>query len=418
MSNLSRYLLAAALPVLALGVLPTQAAKGPRKAQAFLIPFNSDSAAMTTRIGGLVEKSLKLEKDLEVVDLNEVLGAPPPTSLEAARKKAQELLGAGKQAYADVNFEKAEEKLKAAIEICRENAAWMPRIPEYTEALAYLAGSYVLEGETQEGQKILKELLLFKPDFRVDPEKLDPSLQNIVEQVRERIQSGSVGSISVYSNPPGARIFIDEKEMGFTPASLDRIPTGMHVLRLEALGTFPYGEVVEIIPTEDKVVRANLEPTEEYKKLAIVVREVGKEITAGKVGAGMHKLGSFVGLDWAFYGIVTQTYGEVTLELWIVSISGQTRIASRRTNFPDSEFALDKNVESFVKDLLKDARKRAVHVAESDDPLERRSGEDEWGEGAKKGKKKRTLDVSEADVTSGRGGSDDPLEGMDGMDDW
>jgi tetratricopeptide (TPR) repeat protein len=407
------------LPGLALAWCAQAAPKGPHKAQVFLIPYDTDSAAMATQVGGLVEKTLKQQKDLEVVDLHQVLGAPPPASLAEARRKAKELLAAGKKAYTNVAFEQAEEKLLAAIETCQEQAAWISQIPEYPEALAYLAASYVLEGQTQEGRKVFKELLLYQPDFRIDPEKLDPSLQTIVDQVRDRIQSGSIGSLSVYSKPNGARIFIDNKVMGFTPASLDRIPTGKHVLRLEALGTFPYGEVVEITPTEDKVVRAALEPTDEYRKLAIVLREVGKELQAGKVGPGMEKLGQFVGLDWALYGVVKHTYGEVTLTLWVVNIPAGARIASRRTNFPDSEFGLDKNVEAFVADVLKDARRRDKVTVTAVDPLDRTSGTDDWytSDGKKK-KRKRTLDVSEADVSSGRGGSDDPLDAMDGMEDW
>jgi len=409
------------LPLATLSLATTAQAEGAgsRRTQVFVVPFNDDSASMTTQVGGMIEKSLKAEKDLQLIDLNKVLGAAPPASLELTRKKAQELVEAGQKAYQDVEFELAVEKLKAAIELCRENAAWMPRIPEYTTALTYLAATYILKGDTEEGSKTFKELLLYNPSYRVDTEKLDPSIQNIADRVSDQIKSGPIGSVSVYSKPPGARIFLDNKQKGFTPASLDRIPSGKHVIRLEALGTFPYGEVIEVSPTEDKVVRGGLQPTEEFKKLGIVVREVGREIDSGKVGPAMSKLGQFVGMDWALYGIVNHSYGEVTLTLWVVNIRSNKRLASRRTNFPDSEFTLDKNVESFVKDLLKDARSRQQTVVQSDDPLEGKSGVDDWDSSDKSGpKKKRTLDVSEADISKGRSGSDDPLDSVDGLDDW
>lgn len=404
------------LALLTLVPAPAQAARHTRKIQVFLVPMNQSSVTMSTKLGGLFERALRKQSGFDVADLTVILGGKPGPEVEAARKKARTFYDEGIRRYGAVEFDAAATNLEKAVALYREQAAWIDRIPEYPDALAYLGATYVLRGDQDLGRKIFKELVLYKKDYHIDPSKMDPSLEKVLERVRENVHSGSVGSMSVYSKPAGARIFIDGIERGFTPASLDRIPTGRHVLRLEHLGVIPAGEVVDVVPTEDKVVRMKLDPTPDFKKIQLVITEVGREIERGKVGPAMVKLGQFVGLDWAVYGVVTHDFGEISIDAWVVSIPSQRRLASRRESFPDSEFNLGANVDDFVKTLIKDASVRHEQAAVSDDPLDNDSGtEGWWDEGTKR---EKTLDVSETDVSRGRGGSDDPLEATDGTEDW
>ncbi len=406
----------AALLSLVIGIWPGGEARAARQrlsTQVFLIPETTDAAGMTTKVATLVEENLAKNPRYRVVDLSEILGGKPPESLAAARAKAEKLLREGIKFYEAVQFDPAIEKLKAALAIYREHPAWVHRIPEYTDTLAYLAAAYMLRGDGEKGRETYKELLLYDPTFEIDGTRFDASLAGIVAEVRDLIASGPVGSFSARSEPPGARIYVDNVQKGFTPTSIDMIPTGTHIIRLEALGTRPYGEVVQIVPTEDKIIKAKLEPTPEYKSLHNVLMQIKKEIAAGKVGPAMTKLGQFARLDHAVYGTVRQSFGEVRITLWVVAVGPGVRLASRRETFDDNEFTIAQNVAVMVRDLLADAKRREKKAVASEDPLDRRSGTEGWWTDDGKKNSERTLEVGDSDVVDG-----DPLDAMDGTEDW
>lgn len=58
-----------------------------------------------------------------------------------------------------------------------------------------------------------------------------------VDQPRKELQFAlrpAFGSVTVTSTPSGASVFLDEKQVGQTPLTLDRIASGSHSLRLQA----------------------------------------------------------------------------------------------------------------------------------------------------------------------------------------
>ena len=406
-----------ALAVLVAGGPAARALAGPR-IQVFLVPNDDDSVAWATKLGGMIEHTLHQDHDLRVIDLTKVFGVKEPAAVARARQTARASLKDGIQHFTAVEFGPAIASFQKALKILRKQAAWINDVPEYPKALAYLAAAYILQGDTQDGKAVYRELLLYQPDYQVDTKTFDPSLKHLVAQVRQGIKSGSMGSVSVYSKPSGARIFLDGKHVGFTPASLDKIPTGRHVMRIESLGTQPWGKVVNITPTEDATVHAGLRPTPDFKKVQIVVQEVGHEFARGKVGTAMIKLGQYVGCDWVVYGVVSHTYGEVNLDTWVVSMGSQKRLATRRTNFPDGDFNLQANIDSFIGKLLTDARSHHDHMVTSSDPLDRESGTGGWFGHKGANGKKRDLNVDDADKSHKKSSSDDPLDNEDGTEGW
>jgi hypothetical protein len=422
MTPSSRPLLAAlaCLLLLPTGVHAQEGGSRGRKVQSFLIPYDAESVSMATRIGGLFEQSLGRQNRMELAELASALGGQPTQELALAREQARIHLDNGIRNFNEIQFGEAVRALDQALEIHRSHAAWIDRIPEYEEALAYLAAASVLMGNAERGRAAFKEILLFNSEFRIDDEKFDGSLQEIVDEVKKEIESGPVGSISVASQPAGARVFVSGVDRGFTPLTIDRIPTGRHILRLEQLGTMPHGEVVEITPTEDGNVQATLQPTEEFQRLQAVVTEVGQELGTGRVGPAMIRLGRYVGLDWALYGIVQRTFGSVQVTAWIVHIPEERRLASRRVEFAASDFGLEGEVEQFMRALLEDAWRREERGRGSDDPLSGRSGTEGWFRDRDGAGQRRSLDASEQDGRRGRRGrrGSDPLDERDGTEGW
>lgn len=67
------------------------------------------------------------------------------------------------------------------------------------------------------------------------------------------------GSFEVRSPSPGARIFLDDREVGLAPRIV-RAPVGTHVLRVEAPGMTPWGSVLDVLEGRRPPVDVSLTP--------------------------------------------------------------------------------------------------------------------------------------------------------------
>lgn len=72
-----------------------------------------------------------------------------------------------------------------------------------------------------------------------------PDLVAQAAEIARRIATGPTGSFEVTADGPGARVFLDDADVGVAPRSV-RAPVGRHVLRIEAPGHRPYGTMLDV----------------------------------------------------------------------------------------------------------------------------------------------------------------------------
>jgi len=68
------------------------------------------------------------------------------------------------------------------------------------------------------------------------------------------------GTLQVSSSPPGAKVYLDGKDIGVTPLSNSGVPEGTHNLSVELFGYKPWQGIVEILPRQTTNIFAKLEP--------------------------------------------------------------------------------------------------------------------------------------------------------------
>jgi hypothetical protein len=71
--------------------------------------------------------------------------------------------------------------------------------------------------------------------------------------------AGYFGSLYVDSRPRGATVLLDGKNIGVTPLSLDNVPIGSHVVRIEMTGKLPWSTAARITAGETARVTGSLE---------------------------------------------------------------------------------------------------------------------------------------------------------------
>ncbi len=68
------------------------------------------------------------------------------------------------------------------------------------------------------------------------------------------------GSLQIFSDPPGAKVFVDGRDEGVTPLSIPRVQEGERDVRLQMAGFEAYANRITVIPSEAARIDATLSP--------------------------------------------------------------------------------------------------------------------------------------------------------------
>jgi hypothetical protein len=125
-----------------------------------------------------------------------------------------------------------------------------------------------------------KETPIFVGKFKITGVLEKSSRAQIVDRTGEiRIGYGvevsiRVGELAVSSDPSGAKMYLDGKEVGKTPFLASKVRSGKHQIRLEMEGFDPY-EAVEEVGAERRTVAATMKPRVREGAMAVLTEPGG-----------------------------------------------------------------------------------------------------------------------------------------------
>jgi CDGSH-type Zn-finger protein len=91
-------------------------------------------------------------------------------------------------------------------------------------------------------------------------------------------QQQSYGTISVYSNPKGAKVYLDNSSKGVTPLNLKNITSGQHSIKLVLSGYQEWNDYVSVFPSQTTTVSADLIAQQSYGSISISCNQSGAKI--------------------------------------------------------------------------------------------------------------------------------------------
>lgn len=151
------------------------------------------------------------------------------------------------------------------------NGRWRGRTPLTLDSLRY--GSYTVKvvqpGFTSSSQEVVLNarqpmrtlsVNLQPVSARAPSPRSSGSPASSATTERESESSSYSGTIYVDSRPRGAKVLIDGKAMGTTPASIPHIPIGSHVVRLELADHRTWTTSTRVAAGEQARVTGSLEP--------------------------------------------------------------------------------------------------------------------------------------------------------------
>lgn len=394
-------LLFALLPAVAFAASPPATLR----ASVLLIPLDRGAEANTVKLEAWMQNALAEFPGTRVKKTEDLFGMPEDAEAVASLERAEKGFAESSRAFLAHDAENAGRKLRATIKEYQRAAGAMKDCRRFCDALAMYASLLLERGQTDEARRMVLDLLALDPTYEVDAKKLGRALVMLKSTVATSRGALLRGDAHVASRPSGARVFVNGELKGYTPITLNTLPVGKHLVRVERPGFERFGQFIEVTP-DDVVVQAELEPTSAWQAWDGVMDKVAQEANDGG-GSALTSLGKSLALDRALIGTLKAVDGGTEVAIGLFDLRTGKRVAAKRVVYTGDEYGqLQSEVAHLVNGLLNGAG--APKQRRGGDPLENRSGLEDWSAEDRGGKGAQKTKTSDGD----------PLEGVSGMEDW
>ncbi len=397
----------ALLPALALGAPPPTT----RHVTTLLVPMDPGAEASTVKLEGFMNEALGSFTNLSVRKPEDLFGLPADSEAEASLERGKKGYAESLAAFEKKDYEDAERKVRATLKELTTAAAAMRGCSPLCETTALYAALLHQRGDVEEAKLVLIDLVALNPTFELNPKRFSREFILLRAQVATSRNAQLRGNATVKSRPAGARVYVDGEFQGFTPVTVQTLPIGKHLLRVERPGFQQHGAILEVSP-DDVEVSAELMPTPAYKAYDGQLDKVASEVSRSGKTPGVMALGKSLKLDRTIVGTIRELpeHGGTELVLSLFEVKSGRRLGAKRLVLQGDEFGqLKSEVTRVVNHLVNNADGGGEKAVNSSDPLEGKSGMDEWSAEDKGGKTR----AKERKRKAG-----DPLDGVNGTEDW
>lgn len=160
-------------------------------------------------------------------------------------------------------YEKAIKPLKDAISILEKNLLYLDDISILTDAYLALSVAYFGTGMEDEGETYIRKSVRLDPFKEIDTTQYPPLYLRIYDGIRKQVYQLPRGNIKVTSNPSGAVIYVNGKQVGTTPALLKEAIKGEYYIKVERGGEVPYYKAVTVVPNQTVEINVDFSGEEE-----------------------------------------------------------------------------------------------------------------------------------------------------------
>lgn len=271
------------LPHLVLG------ATGPRVA-VFVVGLDPKSKQNVTDLEHAAEDAVERSGRFQLVPAQD---AANPTAAKARDEKLEQAaakVAEGKKALDDLEAQKAVEVFSAAVELLEATDSTRD-LKLLLDAWLWKASAHATAGENGPAKKEMEALLAIDPKTEFSSSFFSPDLIKFGEAQRKQVENAK-GELTVRTEPPGARVWVDGQFRGTSPVLVAGLAAGDHVVAATQ-GGYALAQV-ELPPGEHLV---KLEPAE----LAPALKKAAAVVAADPEGpgrdAGAKELGRALGVD-------------------------------------------------------------------------------------------------------------------------
>lgn len=382
-----------------------------KRIAALVIPLDKGAEAQTLKLENFVDEALNEYQGFTVKTSDDLFGVLPDEDAAASLKRAQTGFAESKIDFDNRQYEPAERKLRATLKEFDKAVAAMKTCGNLCEAWAMYGAVLQARGDVEEAKLAVLNLLALAPSYEVDRKKFPQDFLSLKAQVATSRNAQLRGNIAVKTKPAGARVFLNGEFQGFSPITLQTLPIGKTMLRVDKPGFRQVGTMVEVTPDETEF-SPELVASSGFKAFDALMDRLSAEAVKDKGGSTMGSVAKTLGLDRGIITIVKELEsGGTEVTIGYFDLKTGKRLAIKRATMQGDEFGQMKSeVQRMVTWVINNGDGGGGDkVTRSSDPLDNRGGTEDWnsedrgGRTQQRDKKKK---------------GNDPLDGVNGTEDW
>lgn len=400
---------------------PAGAAAADRnRAQVFVVGMSDDLRHKASQINQLLRTSMKRVPRIEMIDLAHKLQPPAPESAKNALKEARQRLKSAKEALREMEYGKAAEHAQAARRAFEKMGGHIQPLRRYMESILLEAAAECMEGNTEKSKAAFLDLLLLDPDLKLSKSMHEGFVIEVFEQVRSGLAKMPRGSLAIKSKPAGGNIYLDGKDRGITPETLEGLIAGNHLVVVKLPGFENWGKVVRVEPGNLVSLDVKLTAGKSGGGFGRMVERAGRAITDKELLGEVLRLGQTLGLDWVWICQLKHDGYDLVLAGYLFEFSHSRVLYKARLTLEAAGYGMEEEVRKFAQSFLRRGQQALIRFREEGDPLKHRAGTEDWnrdeGESARQ-RRDTKIKQNEKRKSSGET-TTDPLDEVDGTEDW
>lgn len=251
---------------------PTAKAPWAGRVVVFGVPKQPSAAEATLRLEGELHDALSGQPELlQWADPATLVPASAPEGLDEGDK----LFNEGKDAYDNLDTEKAATKFSAAADYYRQHAAEL-KPEKLARTCIFLGSTLMLNGEAPKAQTAFTCAALAEPSVRPENGLFGQDVHDAFNTARAALLRQPKGTLNVDSVPAGAHVFVRGQYLGLTPLQGVELPPGPQQVVLTLQGHESFGVFKEVSSGQTAGVSATLEPLPALDSLRSLAAQVPK----------------------------------------------------------------------------------------------------------------------------------------------
>lgn len=381
-----------------------------RRIAALLVPMDKGAESHALKIEGFIGEALKEYQGFTVKTSDDLFGILPDEDAAASLKRAQTGFNESRIDFDNRQYEPAERKLRATLKEYDKAVGAMKTCGDLCDAWAMYGSVLQARGEVEEAKLAILNLIALAPTFELDRKKYPQGFLSLKAQVAMSRNAQLRGNIAVKTKPAGARVFLNGEFQGFSPVTLQTLPIGKTMIRVEKPGFRQVGTMIEVTP-DDVEFSPELVASSGFKAFDALMDRLAAEAVKDKGGTTMASVGKTLGLDRGLVTIVKDLdSGGTEVTIAYFELKSGKRLALKRATMQGDEFGQMKSeIQRMVTWVINNAEGSGEKVTRSADPLDNRAGTEDWNSEDRGGRTQQREKKKKGN---------DPLDGVNGTEDW
>ncbi len=280
----------------------------------------------TSELAGLVWSARTTVEEMDELVSADIAGAlsaggDDPIDADGARG----LLAEGRQAFENLELDRAASSVQraGALLVAAREA------DDAAKAFALLAQVNQARKDGPGVREAFSLLLHVSPDHELEEGSVPPSVQRVFDEVQEGLENAGEVKLRIDASPVPAAVSLDGRLLGVTPALLHDVPSGAHVIAVEADG---FRRDVRVVQVKGGALRRQLDPARRAALLDQAMKNLPAQVEREATGPGLHDLRSLFFADQA---VLIELYGtEVTAHLYDLKVGLRVRRVVRELESP------------------------------------------------------------------------------------